>query len=85
MKNMLGEEREPQKLSIDQHGFIKRGDKIFGYIKPNGWNGSQWIDFEVGEPIVTIFPSNALISFKEMQFLMDEWSKLKVATEVDAP
>ena len=59
MKNIFGEDREPQKLEITKEGkthvVLKRDGKLVGLVYKNGWNGySRLIDFPVGEPIFDI-------------------------------
>ena len=84
MKNMFGDEREPQKLEFSwtsNHLFIKKGGKLFGLVSTNGWTGhTMLIDYERDEPVITNL-HDTIISFGEMKQIMAEWENHKQSTE----
>lgn len=75
MKNIFGDEREPQPLQIKVEGktlCLSRGGSFVGIVFANGTlGGVQMIDHELGEPIVNqIFGG---LSLSEMQRIIDAW------------
>lgn len=78
MKNMFGDEVEPQKLTFEYSApilYIKRGGKFAGMVSPNGWTGKTlWINYEKDEPVLDNY--NGSISLAEMHEIITEWNKI---------
>lgn len=76
MKNIMGEEYVRQPLTIEpatgrKVAWVKRGSKVVGYAYANGWNGKDALcEYDVGDPVLTLFSPNESISFKEMEQVM---------------
>lgn len=77
MKNILGDEVAPQTLTFEfkaPHLTIFRGGKFAGMVSPNGWTGGfQWINYNLGEPVLG--NCNGSLSLSEMKQIILEWEK----------
>jgi hypothetical protein len=78
MKNMLGEECKPQKLTFQQETHwlvLRRGGQFAGYIARNGWNGkARSIDYPKGVPVLSSFQGE--LSLPEMARLVTACKRL---------
>lgn len=88
--NMFGEEfiRVPLTLEAGKTqpvAWIMRGKIVLGFVKQNGCNDLCYCEYDIGEPIVSLFRNNSLISFKEMTWIMEEYKKLFPEKRVDKP
>lgn len=83
MKNLLGDEVEARKLSFDwrcPHLDVFVDGKWHGMVSPNGWQGHTMnINHKLGEPLMTNV--NGILSFSEMQTIMDEYKRHTNETE----
>lgn len=84
-KNLMGDERAPQPLTMkweDPHITLYREGKFAGMVSPNGWTGKgAYIDWKIGEPVVTNLPSS--MSLAEMQQVINFWEKHAKVTQLE--
>lgn len=79
MKNMLGDEVEPRKLTFEwlvPHLNIYVNGHWQGQVSPNGWQGySIDIHHKLGEPIMNNLNLWHSLSFTEMQSIMSAYNE----------
>ncbi len=80
MKNMLGDECKPRRLTIRPEGDVLtllRNNRFVGYVARNGWNGkSRSIDYALGVPVLRLSTGSEEFSLSEMKRIMAACKRL---------
>lgn len=79
MKNILGEEVKPRKLTFEwqyPHLHIFANGNWAATVSPNGWQGDIMnINHKLGEPVLTGVHFLQSLSFSEMAAIIQEFNK----------
>lgn len=76
VKNLLGEEVEPRRLTFKREGIhltIFNNGKFLDVVSPNGWTGYGSINAQKGEPVLTNSNLWFSISLSEMKQIIEAW------------